>query len=84
MAHEHRVALEKIVALCEKSRLPTKRTERIFDIALEALGLTANQRQYKIKTIREEALQQRRDKKQALIDKQAPWAQAMVDSLTPE
>jgi hypothetical protein len=48
MSYEHRVAIEKIVNLCSKSRSVTKRIERIYDIGLESLGLTANQRQHEI------------------------------------
>lgn len=44
MSYEHKLALERIVTLCEKATNPTRRSERIFDIALEALGHTANQR----------------------------------------
>lgn len=62
MSHEHKLALERIVALCEKSRQPTKRVERIHDIALQALGLTANQREFEIRKVREAALQSKRDK----------------------
>lgn len=55
MGHEHQLALERIVKLCEKSRQPTKRSERIHDIALCALGLTANQREFEIRKVREAA-----------------------------
>jgi hypothetical protein len=55
MNHPHKTALEKIVALCEKARQPTKRSERIHDIALCALGLTANQREFEIRKVREAA-----------------------------
>ncbi len=61
MSHEHKRALERIVALCEKSRQPTKRGERIHDIALEALGLTANQREFEIRKVREAFIQRSRD-----------------------
>lgn len=40
----HRKALERIVQLCSKSSNPTHRTCRIYDIALEGLGLTHIQR----------------------------------------
>lgn len=45
MSHESRKALERIVALCEKSGNLTPRQVRIFDIALEGLGLVWGQRQ---------------------------------------
>jgi hypothetical protein len=61
MSHEWKVALEKIVTLCAKSRIPTNRIERIYDIALEGLGMTANQREFEIRKMREAAIQARRD-----------------------
>lgn len=62
MSHEHKLAIQRIVALCEKQRQPTRRSERIHDIALESLGLTANQREFEIRKVREKALQFRRDR----------------------
>jgi hypothetical protein len=44
MSHEHKLAIEKIIALSEKSRIPTQRGLRIYDIALESMGLTRGQR----------------------------------------
>lgn len=41
---EHQKALERIVQLCSKSSKPTHRTCRIYDVALEGLGLTHIQR----------------------------------------
>jgi hypothetical protein len=62
MSHEHKLALEKIVAVCEKARqLPTKRQERIHDIALEALGLTKSQRQEEIERVRQASIQRAKD-----------------------
>lgn len=57
MIHAYKTALERIVQLCEKSRQPTRRSERIHDIALSALGLTANQRDYEIRKVRDKAAQ---------------------------
>lgn len=45
MSHEAIVALEKIVTLCEKSAELPERQLRLFDIALEGLGLVNGQRQ---------------------------------------
>ncbi len=61
MTHSHKLALEKIVTLCSKSTFPTKRIEQIYDIALQALGLTANQREHEIRSMREGAIQRQRD-----------------------
>lgn len=44
MSHESKLALERIVALCENSENLTHRQVRIFDIALEGLGLVSGQR----------------------------------------
>jgi hypothetical protein len=44
MSHESKQALERIVALCERSENLTMRQIRIFDIALEGLGYVASQR----------------------------------------
>lgn len=45
MRNDYRKALEAIIKLCETPRaIPTKRQERIHDIAMEALGMTASQR----------------------------------------
>jgi hypothetical protein len=37
-------ALEKILTLCNNSRLYTRRTQEIHEIAMQGLGLTKNQR----------------------------------------
>jgi hypothetical protein len=44
MSHESKLALERIVAICERSENLTPRQVRIFDIALEGLGLVSGQR----------------------------------------
>jgi hypothetical protein len=44
MSHESKLALEKIVAVCEKSENLSMTQIRIFDIALEGLGYVASQR----------------------------------------
>ena len=41
---EHRKALEDIMRMCEGSRTYTRRTQAISNIAMVALGMTANQR----------------------------------------
>jgi ABC-type phosphate transport system auxiliary subunit len=45
MSYEAEKALDRIVALCEKSDNLTGRQIRIFDIALEGLGMVAKQRE---------------------------------------
>jgi hypothetical protein len=62
MSHEHKKACERIATLCSKSTQPTKRIEQIFDVALEALGMTANQREFEIRTMRQTALQRKRNR----------------------
>lgn len=62
MSYEHKLALERIVTILEKARQPTKRSERIHDIALCALGLTANQREFEIRKVREASIQKARDR----------------------
>ena len=62
MSHEHKEACERIASLCRKSRKPTDRICQIYDIALAALGLTANQREFEIRTMRQNALQKIRDR----------------------
>lgn len=44
MTTEHQKALERIVKLCSKASEPNHRLCRIYDTALEALGLTHIQR----------------------------------------
>lgn len=41
---EHRKALEQIMRICEESRTYTRRTQNINNVAMLALGMTANQR----------------------------------------
>jgi ABC-type phosphate transport system auxiliary subunit len=45
VSHESQRALERIVAICERSGNLTMRQIRIFDIALEGLGYVARQRE---------------------------------------
>lgn len=58
MSHEAVVALERIVTLCEKSAELPERQLRLFDIALEGLGLLNGQRQEIIRA----KLQAKRDR----------------------
>lgn len=44
MSHEAKLALERIVAVCEKSENLSMTQIRIFDIALEGLGYVSSQR----------------------------------------
>jgi hypothetical protein len=44
MSHEAKVALERIVALCQKSENLSMAQIRIYDYALEGLGYVASQR----------------------------------------
>ena len=44
MSHESKLALERIVGICERSENLSPRQVRIFDIALEGLGLVSGQR----------------------------------------
>lgn len=44
MSHESKLALERIVEVCEKSSNLTMRQIRILDLALEGLGYVASQR----------------------------------------
>lgn len=61
MTHEHKKALDAIILICERSRQPTHRIERIYDIALQALGLTANQRNELVLKLRHRTIQKQRD-----------------------
>lgn len=45
MSHESKLALERIVAVCEKSENLSGTQIRIFDIALEGLGMVSRQRE---------------------------------------
>lgn len=67
MSHEHRLAIERIITLCESARQPTRRIERIYDIALESAGLTFNQRQEKIKEVMQKSIQIQRDRAAARV-----------------
>lgn len=58
MSREAKVALERIVALCEKSTNLPSRELRFFDIALEGLGLVNGQREEIIR----QKIQARRDR----------------------
>lgn len=42
---DHRKALEDILRLCEQSRVYTRRTSTIHEVAMHALGMTKQQRQ---------------------------------------
>lgn len=41
---DHREALENIMRLCAEARTYTRRTQLINNVAMKALGMTANQR----------------------------------------
>lgn len=60
----YREALEKIAKLCASSSFTTHRIEQIYDVTLEALGHTANQREFHIRTMRESALEKQRTRQQ--------------------
>jgi aminoglycoside phosphotransferase family enzyme len=71
MSHDHKIAIEKIITLCENSRQPTRRIERIYDVALTAMGLTFNQREDKINQLIRQGIEnwrnrffERRDEKE--------------------
>lgn len=70
MTHETKKAIEKIITICEKSRQPTARVLRIYDIALESLGLTENQRAELINKLKQEKVQAYRDKLMARQQKE--------------
>lgn len=65
MSFEHKKAIDRIIALCEKSRTPSKRLVRIYDIALESVGLVKSQRDEILTTFYESRLQAERDKMEA-------------------
>lgn len=51
MSHEAKVALERIATLCSTSLTLTERMVRVYDVALEGLGLTAGQRKAEIQAV---------------------------------
>lgn len=59
MSHEHKLAVQRIISICEKTQFPNDRIFRILDIALEAEGLTENQRQMEIARLKEDAATRR-------------------------
>lgn len=61
MSKEHKLAIERILALCEKTKRPTNTIKRVMDIALQASGLTENQRKMEIQAMCERAFQSQRD-----------------------
>jgi hypothetical protein len=64
MSHEHKEAIEKIIRLCENCRQPTQRILGIYDICLKASGMTANQREFKLRALSEEKWQEIRNKQE--------------------
>ncbi len=64
MGHEHKVGLQKIIQLCEKTTQASKRTLAIYDIALMAMGHTANQREFMLTQLRQKAIQNKRDRQE--------------------
>ena len=62
MSHESKLALERIVQICEGSENLTMRQIRIFDIALEGLGYVASQRGAMIQKWKEPHIQRMRDR----------------------
>lgn len=74
MSHESKVALERIVTICEKSENLSMNQCRIFDIALEGLGYVASQREQitsKWKQPHVDKLRERRAKRAAFLATQA-------------
>lgn len=61
MSKEHKLAIERILALCEKTNRPTNTIKRVMDIALQASGLTETQRKIEIQAMCERAFQRQRD-----------------------
>ena len=57
MSYEHKLAINRIIALCEKSSHPTTRLLRIYDICLESEGLVKSQRTEIIDTFYKSRLQ---------------------------
>ncbi len=53
MSDQHKAALQKIVVLCEHANELTNRLERIYDIALEGLGMPPKERAAEIAGVRE-------------------------------
>jgi len=62
MSYEHKKAIERIIIICESSRQPTKRIERIYDIALESMGLVEGQRNQLLLTLKQRAVQLQRNR----------------------
>ena len=62
MSHEHKVAIERIIKLCEKSKTFTARIQSILDIAYYSIGMTANQRRERLEEVMYPALQANRDR----------------------
>lgn len=75
MTYESQRACERIVALCEKSDNPTDRQVRIYDIALQGLGLVQRQRDEIISPWRQALIQARRDRHQAKWEAEQAEAQ---------
>lgn len=71
-----REALDHILRLCNESRTYTRRTQAIHEVAMQGLGLTANQRQERHMAIlgrtggnpAQEAYLARKEKRQAKLD----------------
>ena len=61
MSHESKLALERIIALCEKSRNPTMRQTRIYDIALAGIGMVSGQRAEIVGNWSRHAIQEKRE-----------------------
>lgn len=61
MSYEAERALERIIALCEKSANPTMRQTRIYDIALAGVGLVSGQRAEIIGNWSRHVIQENRD-----------------------
>lgn len=62
MTHESKLALERIVTICEGSNNLTMRQIRIFDIALEGLGYVASQRGARLDKWKQPHIQKMRDR----------------------
>lgn len=80
MRGDYRKALEVIADLCANPRnIPTRRQERIHDIAMEALGMTSNQRNAEIERVRQVARDRMVDnRKRAIATRQMYGTQEAV------
>lgn len=71
MSHEAKLALEKIVGLCERSDNLSGRQCRIFEMALEGLGHVAKQRREILDKWTRPRIEKKREKLLAKRERQA-------------